>query len=67
MSKRYATEYSHQNDLKTFFIKMEVGIKKKKKNSSNYSQQILIETLWKRKKNSETFYKNLIRHLDLLI
>ena len=67
MSKKYATEYSHQNDLKTFSIKMEVGIKKKKKNSSNYSQQILIETLWKRKKNSETFYKNLIRHLDLLI
>ena len=65
MSKKYATEYSHQNDLKTFSIKMEVGIKKKKKNSSNYSQQILIETLWK--KNSETFYKNLIRHLDLLI
>ena len=65
MSKKYATEYSHQNDLKTFSIKMEVGIKKKKKNSSNYSQQILIETLWK--KTSETFYKNLIRHLDLLI
>ena len=65
MSKKYATEYSHQNDLKTFSIKMEVGIKKKKKNSSNNSQQILIETLWK--KNPETFYKNLIRHLDLLI
>ena len=65
MSKKYATEYSHQNDLKTFSIQMEVGIKKKKKNSSNYSQQILIETLWK--KNFETFYKNLIRHLDLLI